>query len=77
MSAEPQNSPLTRWQRIGPWFDRNTPRTLKLIGLVGMTVSIVMAPFGLFIPVMFGGSLMAASGGYVTDAFQVLRQGKE
>jgi hypothetical protein len=40
-----------------------------------MAVSIVMAAIGSFQPALFGGSLMAASGGYVGDALNALKNG--
>lgn len=55
---------------LGNAFDAWTPRVLKLLGLAGIAMSLVLAGVGQFIPVLFGGSLMAASGGYVTDAFR-------
>lgn len=57
-------------------LDDWTPRLLKLFGLAGVAMSLVLAGFGQFIPVLFGGSLMAASGGYVGDALVSLK-GKE
>jgi hypothetical protein len=61
---------------VGSWLDSWTPRILKLLGLAGMAVSIVMGALGSFQPILFGGSLTAASGGFVGDALNVLKQGK-
>lgn len=62
---------------VGEWLDRWTPRLLKLLGLLGFVVSLVgYVVTKTFEPVLFGGSLTAASGGYVGDALNALKQGK-
>lgn len=66
--------PETPGRRIGAAFDAWTPRVLKALGLVGFAVAIAMPVLGgEFIPVLFGGSLMAASGGVVGDALNALK----
>jgi hypothetical protein len=62
---------------VGATLDAWLPRILKLLGLVAFAMSIVMAALGQFNPSLFGGSLVAASGGYVGDALHALRPGKE
>lgn len=61
---------------FGTGLDAWTPRLLKLLGLIGFGMSLVLASVGQFNPALFGGSLMAASGGYVGDAIHSLK-GKE
>lgn len=71
MSTQPQRN------GAGAWLDRWTPRVLKIFGLAGFAMSLAaFAITGRFEPTLFGGSLMAASGGYLGDAFNALRQGK-
>jgi hypothetical protein len=57
----------------GAWLDAWTPRLLKLAGIGGIILSMVLAAQGAFQPILFGGSLVAASGGYVGDALNSAR----
>jgi hypothetical protein len=57
----------------GAWIDAWIPRLLKLAGVGGVVLSMVLAAQGQFIPILFGGSLVAASGGYVGDALNSAR----
>lgn len=63
---------------MGSAFDEWAPRVLKALGLVGFGVAIVMPVVGQpFLPALFGGSLVAASGGYLGDAYNALKPDKE
>lgn len=63
--------------RAGAWLDEWTPRLLKILGLVGMVMSLIaFAITKQFEPILFGGSLTAASGGYLGDAVIALKQAK-
>lgn len=62
---------------IGSALDAWLPRVLKLLGLVAFAMSIVAFALGEFNPTLFGGSLVAASGGYVGDALHALRPSRE
>lgn len=56
---------------LGPWLDSWTPRILKILGLAGVALSLVqVAAGGEFQPILFGGSLGAASGGSLITAAQ-------
>lgn len=68
---EPPGTPM-----IGNWLDTWIPRLLKLLGLVGVALSIVQAASSNFDPILFGGSLTAASGGYLGDALNAVKTGK-
>jgi hypothetical protein len=72
MSVEPEHQ-----SRFLTWLDAWTPRLLKLLGLTGFAMSLILAGVGQFNPALFGGSLMAASGGYVGDALHSLKAGRE
>jgi hypothetical protein len=63
--------------RTGRWLDEWTPRLLKILGLLGMLLSLVAYVITKqFEPILFGGSLTAASGGYLGDAVNALKQAK-
>lgn len=59
---------------LGRWLDAWIPRLLKLLGLAGVGLSIYLATKDAFDPVLFGGSLTAASGGFVADIASTLRK---
>jgi len=61
---------------IGNWLDTWIPRLLKLLGLIGVALSIVQSSSGNFDPILFGGSLTAASGGYLGDAINAAKSSK-
>lgn len=66
------NEPSQR-ARAGQWLDDWIPRLLKILGLVGMLLSLVaFVMTKTFEPILFGGSLTAASGGYLGDALSAL-----
>ncbi len=77
LEPDPKQQRAGRWTRFGVWLDEWIPRFLKVLGLGGIAMSLGLYPFGLFDPVLFGGSLGAASGGFLGDAFKATRQGKE
>lgn len=67
----------SRLHRIGAAVDAWTPRVLKVLGLIGFGAAITTPMLGgAFDPTMFGGSLIAASGGYVGDALNALKSDK-
>lgn len=54
---------------VGAWLDQWIPRLLQILGLVGVALALIQfAVSGEFQPLLFGGSLGAASGGSVIDA---------
>lgn len=55
---------------VGTWLDLWIPRLLQILGLLGVALSIVQAGFGEFQPVLFGGCLTAASGGFLGNALR-------
>ena len=73
--TEPQ--PLAPQSKAGATFDAWYPRTMKLVGLAGVVSSLILWPFGLFNPVVFGACFTLASGGFVGDALSALKPGKE
>lgn len=73
--TEPQ--PLAPQSKAGATFDAWYPRVLKIVGLAGVGLSLVMWTIGQFNPVVFGGCLTIASGGFVGDALSALKSGKE
>lgn len=66
----PRNPDGARPDRLGTLVDAWTPRLLKLLGLGGFALSLVLAGLGAFNPVLLGASLTAASGGFVGDALK-------
>lgn len=59
--------------RFGVWLDRWIPRVLKVLGLAGFAlVLIVYAQTRTLEPVLLGASLAVASGGYLKDAARAM-----
>ena len=68
---------MTLDRGVGEAFDAWFPRVLKVTALIGFALSIAQAALGEFNPVLFGGSLTAASGGFLGDALNAIKPPKE
>lgn len=61
------------FEALGHWLDSWIPRVLKVLGLVGFGLALVLAGKGDFQPFLLAASLVAATGGYAKDVLSVLK----